>query len=181
MNRPVLFIHGAGTGAYAADRLLADSLQGALGAGYDVACPQMPDEENVPLSLWNEEIDRRLAGASAPVALVGHSVGGSVLLKYLCERRAASRIAGLFVIAAPYWGGEGWQWDDATLPADAAAKLSGDWPLIFYYSRDDEIVPFAHLALYAAKLPRAIVRTFDAGGHQFGNDLAVVAADIQHS
>jgi len=176
----VLFIHGAGTGAYAADRLLADSLQRALGGAHDVQCPQMPDEENVPLPLWTAEIDARLEAASGPVALVGHSVGGSVLLKYLCERRPAPRIAGLFVIAAPYWGAdEGWRWDDAALPADAAAKLAGDWPLIFYHSRDDDTVPFAHLALYAAKLPRAIVRTFDGRGHQFGNDLSEVAADIR--
>jgi predicted alpha/beta hydrolase family esterase len=178
----VLFIHGAGTGAYTEDRLLADSLQRALGAGYDVQCPQMPDEENVPLPLWNAEIDARLATASGPVALVGHSVGGSVLLKYLCERRPAARIAGLFVVAAPYWGtDEGWQWNDAMLPADAAAKLAGEWPLIFYHSRDDEIVPFAHLALHAARLPRAIIRTFDGRGHQFGNDLSEVAADIERS
>jgi predicted alpha/beta hydrolase family esterase len=178
----VLFIHGAGTGAYAADRLLADSLQLALGAAYDVQCPQMPDEENVPLALWQAEIDARLSAAKSPVALVGHSVGGSVLLKYLCERQPAPHIAGLFVIAAPYCGAEdGWKWDDAALPADAAAKLAGDWPLIFYHSRDDETVPFAHLGLYAAKLPRAVVRTFDGRGHQFANDLCEVAADIEQS
>lgn len=33
MSRPVLFIQGGGTGAYAEDRHLADSLQRALGAG----------------------------------------------------------------------------------------------------------------------------------------------------
>jgi hypothetical protein len=182
MNSRVLFIHGAGTGAYAEDRLLADSLQSALGDGYDVQCPQMPDEENVPLPLWMAEIDARIAGAGGAVALVGHSAGGSVLLKYLCERRPAPRIDGLFLIAAPYCSAdEGWQWDDAALPADAAAKLAGDWPLVFYHSRDDEIVPFAHLALHAARLPRAKVRAFDGRGHQFGNDLSEVAADIRRS
>lgn len=178
----VLFIHGAGTGAHAEDRLLADSLQRSLGTAYDVQCPRMPDEENVPLQLWEAEIDARLAAAHSPVALVGHSVGGSVLLKYLCERRPAPRLAGLFLVATPYWGvDEGWQWNEVLLPADAAEKLAGDWPLILYHSRDDDIVPFAHLSLYAAKLPRAIVRTFDGRGHQFGNDLSEVAADIQRA
>jgi hypothetical protein len=37
----------------------------------------------------------------------------------------------------------------------------------------------AHLALYAAKLPQATIRTFDGRGHQFGNDLADVAAEIR--
>src|SRR5256885_17048948 len=84
MKRPVLFIHGGGTGAYAADCLLADSLQRALGHSYNVHCPQMPDEENSPYPAWKAEIDSRLASLQGSVAFVGHSVGGSVLLKYLC-------------------------------------------------------------------------------------------------
>jgi predicted alpha/beta hydrolase family esterase len=104
-------------------------------------------------------------------------------LKYLCERgSAAQRIAALFVIAAPFWGaGEGWHWDEATLPADAASKLAGPWPLFFYHSRDDEIVPFEHLALYSAKLPHAVIRALDGRGHQFNNNLAEVAKDIKES
>jgi predicted alpha/beta hydrolase family esterase len=180
MHRSVLFIQGAGAGAYAEDRHLADSLQRALGAGYEVQYPQIPDEENSPYREWQAEIDARLAAATGTVALVGHSVGGSVLLKYLCDRRPTVRIAGMFVVAAPYWGADGgWHWDDVALPADAAVKLAGEWPLIFYHSRDDEVVPFSHLSLYAAKLPRATLRTFDGRGHQFRNDLSEIAADIK--
>lgn len=180
MHTFVLFIHGAGTGAYAADRLLADSLQRALGADYEVHCPQLPDEENAAYPAWKAEIDSRLAAMNGPVALVGHSVGGSVLLKYLSDRKPTRQITGLYVIAAPYWGAsEFWSWDEAALPDDAAARLAGDWPLIFYQSRDDEVVPFAHLAMYAAKLPRATIRELDGRGHQFKNDLSAVAADIK--
>jgi predicted alpha/beta hydrolase family esterase len=179
MHTSVLFIHGAGAGAYAADRLLADSLHRALGADYVVQCPQMPDEDNASYPAWKAEIDAWLAKLPAPVALVGHSVGGSVLLKYLCDEKPWPQLAGLFVIAAPYWGAsEFWSWDEAALPADAAARLAGDWPLIFYQSRDDEVVPFAHLAMYAAKLPSATIREFAGRGHQFQNDLTEVAADI---
>ncbi len=69
MKKSVLFIHGAGTGAYAEDRLLADSLQQALGGNYDVQCPQMPDEENSPYPAWKAEIDSRLAATTGSVAL----------------------------------------------------------------------------------------------------------------
>jgi uncharacterized protein len=180
MSRYVLFIQGAGAGAYREDRLLADSLQRQLGAGYEVQCPQMPDEDDAAYPAWKDEIGSRLAAMEGPVALVGHSVGASVLLKYLCEQKPTRQITGAFLIAAPYWGAsEFWSWDEAALPADAAARLAGDWPLIFYQSRDDEVVPFAHLALYAAKLPRATIREFDGRGHQFNNDLTEVAADIR--
>jgi predicted alpha/beta hydrolase family esterase len=180
MRRYVLFIHGAGTGAYAADRLLADSLQAALGDGFRVDCPKMPDEENAPYRKWKAEIRSRLARARGTPILVGHSVGGSVLLKFLCERRAPARIAGLFVIATPFWGADDfWKWDEVQLPADAKSKLAGRWPLVFYHSRDDEVVPFAHLGMYAKRLPRAVLRKSAARGHQFGNDLTRVAADIR--
>lgn len=80
----------------------------------------------------------------------------------------------------PFWGADDfWQWKEGTLPADAASKLAGDWPLFFYQSRDDEVVPFGHLALYEAKLPRATFRTFEGRGHQFRNDLTEVAADLR--
>lgn len=179
MGGSILFLQGGGTGAYEADRALAGSLEHALGAGWEVQYPQMPDEENCPYPGWQAEIDVRLASITGPVALVGHSIGGSVLLKYLCDRPSPPSLIGLFVVAAPCWGADpSWRWEEMTLPADAAARLAGDWPLFLYHSRDDEVVPFPHLALYAARLPRATLREHDGRGHQFGEELADVAADI---
>jgi uncharacterized protein len=182
MTKSVLFIQGAGHGAYDEDKLLASSLQSALGAEYRVQCPQMPDEENSPYDLWKAEIEAQLSALRGEVFLVGHSVGGSVLVKYVSETSPTRPLAGLFVVAAPYWGEkEGWQWDDLNLPPDIAARFAGDWPIFIYHNRDDEVVPFAHLALYSTKLPRAKIRAFDAGGHQFNNDLSAVARDIKAS
>jgi uncharacterized protein len=179
MPRPVLFIQGAGKGAWDEDRLMAASLQAALGGGYEVVCPQMPDEENVPFAAWKSQIESRIRARRNEVILVGHSIGGSVLLKCLCEPRFARNIAGLFILAAPYWGEEpGWEWDEVVLPPDLAAKLNGRWPIVFFHSRDDEVVPFKHLSMYAARVPRATIREVDGRGHQFNNGLADVAGEI---
>jgi predicted alpha/beta hydrolase family esterase len=35
--------------------------------------------------------------------VVGHSLGGSFMLKFLVEEEPRNRIAGIFLIAAPYW------------------------------------------------------------------------------
>jgi hypothetical protein len=43
---------------------------------------------------------------------------------------------------------------------------------------DDDVVPFAHRDLHAAALPRSITRT-TSGGHQLGDDLRMIAADIR--
>jgi predicted alpha/beta hydrolase family esterase len=47
-----------------------------------------------------------------------------------------------------------------------------------YHSRNDEIVPFAHLALYAEKMPHAQIRSLERG-HQLNGDLSEVVADIK--
>jgi predicted alpha/beta hydrolase family esterase len=179
MKKYVLFIHGAGEGAYEEDGLLVASLQNALGSAYNVRYPRMVNEESPAYADWKHQIASELAALDGEVTLVGHSVGGSVLLKYLSEEQVEKPIAGLFVIAAPCWGADKfWKWDQVRLPNDVATKLASIPRIFIYHSRDDEIVPFAHLALYAAKLPQATIREVDGRGHQLGNDLADVAEDI---
>ena len=181
MKKSVLFIRGGGQGAYEADALLAASLQKELGPAYDVHYPTMPLDKNAGYSDWKDQIAAELAGPPDEVTLVGHSVGGSMLLKFLSEERVDRSIAGLFLIATPYFDGDGiWNYAAFTLAQNFAEKLSSIRRIFLYHSRDDEIVPFAHLALYAAKLPRAIIREFDGRGHQFGNELAEIASDIKN-
>jgi predicted alpha/beta hydrolase family esterase len=161
----VVFIQGAGQGAYEADKKLATSLQQALGAGYEMRYPAMPDESNAPYEQWKRRIVQELATMQGPVILVGHSVGGSVIL-----------------MATPFWGGDGWRYEgyeELELPQDVAVKFPRGPRLLLYHCRDDETVPFGHLALFAKVLPHAHVRELDKGGHQFNNDIAIVAQDIQ--
>ena len=179
MGTVVLFVHGAGEGAYEEDGLLVASFCDALGASYEVRYPRMPLEDSAHYSDWTARIASALPPRGNEVVLVGHSVGGSVLLRYLCEEPVEASVTGLFVIAAPFWGADDfWDWDEARLPEDAAAKLATVPRIFMYHSRDDEVVPFSHLALYSARLPRATIRPVDVGGHQLENDLADVANDI---
>src|SRR5690348_16781926 len=86
--------------------------------------------------------------------LVGHSFGGSILLKYLATEAYRIHIAGLFLVATPYWSGdEDWQIEHA-LPEDFAAKLPQIARIVLYHSRNDGEIPFAHLERFKAKLPR---------------------------
>jgi uncharacterized protein len=179
-TKQVLFIQGAGEGAYDEDALLARSLQDALGDTYVVRYPRMPNDGDAEYPDWKQQIASELAVMDGERTLVGHSVGGSVLIKYLSEATGADRIAGLFLLAAPFWEKEGfWKWDEARLENDVAEKLSYVPRICLYHSRDDETVPFEHLASYAALLPHATIREVEGRGHQFGNDLTDVARDIR--
>jgi predicted alpha/beta hydrolase family esterase len=139
----------------------------------------MPRESKPDIKTWKAKIAKELEALHSRVILVGHSVGGAALLKYLAEENVEKQIAGLFLLAAPSLDEEDWNFDDLRLPRDLAAKLLRIPQIFLYHNRDDEIVPFSHLALHAARLPRAIVREGDKGGHQFGNDLANIANDIK--
>ena len=178
MRKRVLLIHGGGEGAYEEDRKLAASLQDALGAAYDVRCPKMPDEDRPVYEAWKERIAKELDAPEGEVILVGHSLGGSILLKYLSEEELEKPVAGLFLVATPYWGVEDWEVGEYALQEDFASKIPKEITVFLYHSHDDEVVPFEHAALYAEKLPRAVVREFDGRGHQFDDDLSEVARDI---
>lgn len=182
MKKHVLFIHGAGEGAYKEDALLTNSLQKELGSDYEVRYPEMPDEANAPYDLWKQKIEKDVTIMRKPVVLVGHSVGASHLAKILTEIETTTFITGIFLLNAPFWGGAGWLYEgykELELPKDVALKFSKEARVFLYHTRDDEVVPFSHLALYAKLLPQAIMREINEGGHQLNNDLSLVAKDIK--
>ena len=179
MMQQVLFIQGGGDGAYEEDEKLAVSLQESLGPEYQVSYPRMPDEGSPEDNAWMAQISRELASLNGRVLLVGPSAGGSVLLKYLLKEDIAESIAGIFLISIPHWDPEDEEGEEYALQEGFASRLPIGVPIFLYHSRDDEWVPFAHLAIFAEKIPQAIVREFDGRGHQFNNDLSEVAADIK--
>ena len=179
MRRHMLFVHGGGEGAHEADQELAARLQDALGAGYEVQFPKMPNEDSPQYGAWKDRISEEIAGIDGDVILAGHSFGASIVLKYLSEEGPERPVAGVFLVATPYWGAEDWEVDEYELQTDFASKLPEGLPMFFYHGRDDEVVPFEHLALYAKRLPRATFREFDGRGHQFGYDLSEVVRDIK--
>jgi predicted alpha/beta hydrolase family esterase len=179
VKKQVLFIQGAGAGAYEEDKELASSLQDSLGDEYYVVYPRMPNEENPEDGPWMAQISNELAALEDNVFLVGHSAGGGVLLKYLLKEKLTKSIAGIFLISIPYWDAEDDEDEEYTLREGFASQLPKAVPIFLYHSRDDEWVPFAHLKSYAEKIPQATVREFDGRGHQFNNDLSEVAADIK--
>ena len=181
MKQPILFVQGGGEGAYAADGKLVASLQRALGAAHEIRYPKMPDENDPDYGKWKPVIAKELASIEGVAIVIGHSLGGSFLLKFLVEERPPNKIAGIFLIATPYWGGEGWRYEGyerVELPRDFSSSLPREARIFMYHSRNDEIVPFAHLALYAGKLPQARTRSLERG-HQLNNDLSEVVADIE--
>lgn len=179
MAKQVLFVQGGSEGAYAADSKLAENLREKLGSGYNVRYPMMPNEDDPDYSLWKQRISEELRIMGDGLVLVGHSIGGSVLIKLLTEEHLKQTLAGVFSISAPFWHEhEFWKWDEVRLPRQAATMLPDGMPVFFYHGRSDEFVPCAHVNMYAELLPQATVRVLDGRNHQLNDDLTEVANDI---
>jgi pimeloyl-ACP methyl ester carboxylesterase len=179
MKKNILFIQGGGGEEdYAADAKLVASLQEVLGEAYTVHYPLLLNEPEPDFGR-GQQIGKEMALIRGEVILVGHSLGASMLLKYLSENKIKKRIGGIFLISTPFWSGdEDWQ-QGLKLQEGFADRLPKGIPIFLYHCRDDEVVPFGHLALYKQKLPWATFREVASGGHQFNNDLSEVAADIK--
>jgi len=139
----------------------------------------MPAEGYPNMKSWKAKLSSVLAKLQGPIFLIGHSIGGSILLNYLSESNVRKPIVGLSLLAAPSWDADLWDFDDLKLPDDLAEKLAYIPRIFLYHSRDDEVVPFTHLAFHGLRLPQATIRQIDGRGHQFGNNLADIASDIR--
>ncbi|MPR33118.1 alpha/beta fold hydrolase [Salmonirosea aquatica] len=178
-KQQILFIEGGGDDGYEADKDLVNSLQENLGNGYDVHYPEMPSDESAPDFGWLSQIDQEISEAENDVILVGHSLGASMLLRYLSENIVNKTIQGIFLISTPFWtGDEAWK-AGLKLKSDFADRLPDKVPLFFYHSQDDEVVPFSHLDQYKQKISHATFREIQSGGHQLNNDLPWIADDIK--
>jgi predicted alpha/beta hydrolase family esterase len=178
--RRVLFVQGGGEGVHDEwDHRLVDSLRSELGPGYEIRYPVMPNESDPRYAAWKRALEREFAALDDGAVVVGHSVGGTILVNALAEQAPRARLGAICLIAAPFVGEGGWSSDDVAPSSDLAARLPRDAPVFLYHGEDDDTVPPAHVALYARAIPHARVRRLAKRDHQLGDSLAEVAADIR--
>jgi pimeloyl-ACP methyl ester carboxylesterase len=178
--RQILFIQGAGEGTYDEwdDKLVA-SLRRELGDEYDVRYPRMPDEDDPSEDAWGAAIRHELDNLEDGAVVVGHSMGGTILIHELAERPPERRLGAIVLVAAPFVGVGGWPGDGFELPDDLGARLPRDVPVHLFHGLDDDTAPPEHADLYARAIPQAQVHRLPGRDHQLGNDLAEVASAIR--
>jgi predicted alpha/beta hydrolase family esterase len=178
--RQVLFVQGGGEGVHDRwDNQLVDSLGRELGPGYEIRYPAMPNEDDPRYAAWKKALEPELAALAHGAVVIGHSVGGTILINGLAERTPPSTLGAICLIATPFVGEGGWTTDDIEPQPDLAARLPRDVPIFLYHGRNDDTVPFAHVELYARLLPRAHVRRLAGRDHQLGDQLTEVAVDLR--
>lgn len=180
MTTQVLFIQGGGAGTYDDwDSKLVDSLRRELGPGYEVRYPRMPDEGDPNFGRWVSALEEELGKLDDGAVLVGHSFGGTVIALRLSRGPPVRPLAGVFLIAPPFFGEGGWTSDEVVFGGDLGAKFLSATPVRLYQGDQDADVPPEHLDLYAKAIPQAVARKLPGRDHQLNEDLSEVAADIR--
>ncbi len=80
------------------------TLQERLGDNFDVILPRMPNPLNARYAEWKIWFDKLVPFLDDGVILVGHSLGGIFLAKYLSENKFPKTITATILISAPFDG-----------------------------------------------------------------------------
>jgi predicted alpha/beta hydrolase family esterase len=180
MARRILFVQGGGETTYDDwDSKLVGSLERALGPGYEIRYPRMPDEGDPNFERWKAVLGEEIDGLGDGAVLVGHSIGATILVHSLAEAPPARPPVGIFLVAPPFVGEGGWPMDEIAPKPDLGARLPAGAAVFLYLGGADDTVPPEHADLYARAIPQVVVRHLPGRDHQLDDDLSEIAADIR--
>lgn len=139
------------------------TLPNTLGPKFQVFSPQMPNKANARYAEWKIWFERMIPYLHHNVILVGHSLGGMFLAKYLAENTFPRRITAVILVAAPH--NKTADIGDFRLPKSLARFSRQSKNIYLLHSPDDPIVPFSELGVYARALPQAKTIVVQRRGH----------------
>jgi predicted alpha/beta hydrolase family esterase len=179
-SQQILFIQGGGEGTHDEwDDKLVDSLRAGLGAGYEIRYPRMPEDDDPSVATWIPAIRRELASIEAGAVLVGHSIGGTLLVHALESEPLDRPLDAIVLLAAPFVGKGGWEGNEFEITRETGGRLPPGVPVHVFFGLEDDTVPRSHADLWAWAIPQAQLRPLAGRDHQLGNDLADVAKVIR--
>lgn len=141
-------------------------LQKELGAGFDVYVPRMPNSQNAKYSEWKMFFERIIPILRNNVILVGHSLGGVFLAKYLSENKFPKKIKATILVAAPFNDlvtGESLGSFQLKKNISRFGKQGG--AIYIFQSADDPVVPQINAARYLEALPGSRAMMFRTRKH----------------
>lgn len=139
-----------------------------LGKTFEIIRPRMPLPDNAQYAEWKIHFERYIPFLKNGVTLIGMSLGGIFLAKYLSENSVPKKIRATYLVCAPF--------DNTVAGEDLVNgfKLKADLSLIekncknisLLFSQDDDVVPVSHAEKYRSKLPNAKIVIYKSkNGH----------------
>jgi len=144
-------------------------LQKALGRKFEVISPLMPLSDNAKYRDWLILFKRYLSLLKGKFILIGSSLGGIFLAKYLSENKLARKALSVYMVCPPF--------DDTLTGEDLVGgfKLKPNLSLIeknsknvyLLFSKDDDVVPVCHADKYKKKLNNARIIIYKSKNGRF--------------
>ncbi len=197
MKKQIIIIHGGGTfntyKQYISDlkslrinfekitsKGWKDNMGKSLGRGFEVILPKMPNDFNAKYLEWKIWFEKIIPFFESKVVLVGHSLGGIFLAKYLSENKIPKEVLATFLVAAPYDDKDSeYSLADFKLKKDLSLLQNQSGKLFIYQSQDDDIVPFANFEKYKKALPDAIFKEFNNRKHFIQKNFPEIMREIK--
>ena len=198
MKQQVIFIHGGGNNdsyerylkylkEYKIDikdsksKKWKNSLERELGPKFELIMPQMPNSSNAKYNEWKIWFEKYIPFLKNYPILIGHSLGGIFLVKYLSENTLPIKIKGLFLVA-PSYSTRVKKYSSADF--DFKTKnckniINQCLNITIYHSIDDPTVSFENFKKYQKCLPAATFRKFKNRGHFVGEKFPEIIKDIK--
>ncbi|MFA6099049.1 MAG: alpha/beta hydrolase [Patescibacteria group bacterium] len=146
----------------------ADYLDEKLGKNFHIIRPRMPLQDYAQYNEWEIHFRKFFPQLKDNLILIGQSLGGIFLAKYLSENIFPRKILSTYLVCPPF---------DDDLPTEDLAggfrlksdlsKIEQNSPRLYLlFSRNDDVVPVSQAKKYAAKLKNAKIFIYkNKGGH----------------
>jgi predicted alpha/beta hydrolase family esterase len=140
----------------------------SLGSNFEIIRPRMPLSDNARYRDWKIAFERYIPLMEDGVILIGVSLGGVFLAKYLSENKLPIKILSTYLVCPPFdnsLSGEDLV-GGFTLPSKLALLDVSSKYLHLMFSLDDDVVPIYHAERYQSKLKNAEFSIYKSkGGH----------------
>ncbi|MFK7779684.1 MAG: alpha/beta hydrolase [Candidatus Gracilibacteria bacterium] len=142
-----------------------NSLAPDLGEDFFLMNPKMPNKNFADYNERKIMFEKTFPYLENDIILVGHSMGGTFLIKYLEENNFPVKIKKIIIISGAFKDSPGdvignFNFDKTLLNLK---KYEND--IIFYQSKDDFVVPFSDLEDYRKIFPNSQYNIFENRGH----------------
>lgn len=157
-----------------------------LGKKFQIIKPRFPLQDNAKYEDWKIWFERYIPYLKNNSILIGGSLGGIFLAKYLSENKFPKRLLSVYMICPPF---------DNTIEGEdlvGGFKLKSDLSLIeknckdvtLMFSADDDTVPVAHAEKYRNKLKNVKIIVYKSkNGHfkisKFPEIIKMIKEDIK--
>ena len=128
-----------------------------LGRNFHIIRPRMPLQDSAKYEEWKIHFERHLPHLKGQVILIGESLGGIFLAKYLSENKLPKKVLSTYLVCPPF--------DNDLIGEDLVGGFNLSKKLLMInentknlylmFSKDDDCVPVSHAEKFRKKLPEA--------------------------